>query len=540
MNVTKKLWIKVKNTETLQLIIDTLLSEYLEKDLIESFGVFDVSCLEDYEFLDDKCFFITFDEKFNYLSFSEAISNVFDTPLLCYIAGTYFYYDDNHVFSSEKNPFALLKEEHGSNGILTSFSEDKETDGCLPDGTCCSDNCFCSDIKTDKKNENDFEQEIVTSIEVKEFKPIESELKLTETEENGFGKIDFISDDLENELKTKGISSEELDEIFKKDSKNYNDSNNLDFFNFFDEQEKSESDESHFSFKHNNIKIDEEKIENDNEIISDTFEFKITDEPDLNLFDESFSFESEADINACCDEKDCQDCEGCSWDFSEDFDYNDILNSIEEDKKEENKHHFECVCEDKTEGDLEMSDDKNKETSFIDNEAIAEFESINTDLDTTNKLNSVENIFEEDINTENKDLNALINENEYEQIFSDLSNLNNENNFEFNSETNSINDNDLITAEELEKILSSDDEFNKSLFVDDEKNMSESFDDEEYVSDEPFNFENFFTEITNKDSEEISLNSEKEHENNNDIFSTNEINLDELLKFNEKDIPTEL
>ena len=100
--------------------------------------------------------------------------------------------------------------------------------------------------------------------------------------------------------------------------------------------------------------------------------------------------------------------------------------------------------------------------------------------------------------------------------------------------------NDLITAEELEKILSSDDEFNKSLFVDDEKNMSESFDDEEYVSDEPFNFENFFTEITNKDSEEISLNSEKEHENNNDIFSTNEINLDELLKFNEKDIPTEL
>ncbi|MDE6429377.1 MAG: hypothetical protein K2K18_02580, partial [Malacoplasma sp.] len=217
-----------------------------------------------------------------------------------------------------------------------------------------------------------------------------------------------------------------------------------------------------------------------------------------------------------------------------------ILNSIEEDKKEENKHHFECVCEDKTEGDLEMSDDKNKETSFIDNEAIAEFESINTDLDTTNKLNSVENIFEEDINTENKDLNALINENEYEQIFSDLSNLNNENNFEFNSETNSINDNDLITAEELEKILSSDDEFNKSLFVDDEKNMSESFDDEEYVSDEPFNFENFFTEITNKDSEEISLNSEKEHENNNDIFSTNEINLDGLLKFNEKDIPTEL
>ena len=518
MNVTKKLWIKVKNTETLQLIINTLLNEYLEKDLIESFGVFDESSLEDYDFLDDKCVFITFGEKFDYLSFSEAISNIFDTPLLCYIAGTYFYYDENHIFSTEKNPFEISPKEPDLKENLNGSFEDTENTGCLPDGSCCTDECFCSKADS-KEDDNILDNETLTSIEVKEF-------KVTESDESGFGKVEFVSDELETELKPKGISPEELDEIFKKDSKSYQNTNNLDFFNFFDEEKETKNDEN-FLFEPNPNK--------DNEIINDTFEFKVTDEPDLNTFDETFNFESESDVNSCCSEQDCQDCEGCSWDFSEDFDYNDILNSVEEENKEENTHHFECVCEDKTEGDLEMSDNNKKETNFTDNEAITEFESISTDLDNTNKLDSVESIFEEDTNTESVDLDALINENEYEQIFSDLSNLSNEDNFDLSSEIDSINDKDLITAEELEKILSSNNELNKNLFVDNKEYVESESEDEDYVSDEPFNFEDFFTEITTNELEEVKLSSELENEKDDDIFSTNEINLDELLKFSEND-----
>ena len=214
MNVTKKLWIKVKNTETLQLIINTLLNEYLEKDLIESFGVFDESSLEDYDFLDDKCVFITFGEKFDYLSFSEAISNIFDTPLLCYIAGTYFYYDENHIFSTEKNPFEISPKEPDLKENLNGSFEDTENTGCLPDGSCCSDECFCSKADSKEEDDNILDNETLTSIEVKEF-------KVTESDESGFGKVEFVSDELETELKPKGISPEELDEIFKKDSKSY-------------------------------------------------------------------------------------------------------------------------------------------------------------------------------------------------------------------------------------------------------------------------------------------------------------------------------
>ncbi|MDE7099954.1 MAG: hypothetical protein K2N99_01875, partial [Malacoplasma sp.] len=493
----------------------------MEKDLIESFGVFDESSLEDYDFLDDKCVFITFGEKFDYLSFSEAISNIFDTPLLCYIAGTYFYYDENHIFSTEKNPFEISLEKPDLKGNLNGSFENTENTGCLPDGSCCSDDCFClkSEDEETTKNISNGNDEILTSIEVKEF-------KVTELDESGFGKVEFVSDESETELKPKGISPEELDEIFKKDSKNYQNTNNLDFFNFFDEEKETKNDEN-FLF--------ESTPNKDNEIINDTFEFKVTDEPDLNIFDETFNFESEIDVNSCCNEQDCQDCEGCSWDFSEDFDYNDILNSVEEENKKENTHHLECVCEDKTEGDLEMSDNNKKETNFADNEAIIEFESINTDLDNTNKLDSVESIFEEDTNTESIDLDALINENEYEQIFSDLSNLSNEDNFDLGSEIDSINDKDLITAEELEKILSSNDDLNKNLFVDNTECIESESIDEDYVSDEPFNFEDFFTEITTNDLEEVKLDSELENEKNDDIFSTNEINLDELLKFSEND-----
>ncbi|MDE5774836.1 MAG: hypothetical protein K2H51_00700, partial [Malacoplasma sp.] len=128
-----------------------------------------------------------------------------------------------------------------------------------------------------------------------------------------------------------------------------------------------------------------------------------------------------------------------------------------------------------------MSDNNKKETNFADNEAIIEFESINTDLDNTNKLDSVESIFEEDTNTESIDLDALINENEYEQIFSDLSNLSNEDNFDLGSEIDSINDKDLITAEELEKILSSNDDLNKNLFVDNTECIESESIDEDYV-----------------------------------------------------------
>lgn len=499
MNVTKKLWLKVKNTETLQLLMNTILNEYLEKDLIESFGIFDESSLEDYDFLNDKCVFITFDEKFDYLSFCEAVSTIFDTPLLCYIAGTYFYYDENHIYSNDKNPFDLVNKNENSSNLVNDFNDGEKNVGCLPDNSFCNDDCFCA--KSDEKQTEDFFQnETITSIEVKEFNPVE-------LGEVGFGKIEFLFDESESELKPKGVSPEELEEIFKKASPNQDNSKNLDVFNFFEETKE-------------------------NEEINDVFKFKVTDEPDLNLFDESFDFESEADANSCCGEQSCENCEGCSWDFSEDFDYNDILNSIE-DEKEMDAHHLECVCEDTTQGEIEMSNDKNKDKSFIDNEALTEFESISTDSDNTNKIDSVENIFKDDSNLNSSDLDALINENEYEQIFSELSNLSSEDNFD--ADTNSIQDKDLITAEELEKILSSNDEFDKSLFVDkNEEKESDSLDDD-YVSDEPFNFEEFFNEITKNQSEENEIDQNFNFSDNETINSEINLDVDELLKFSDDD-----
>ena len=105
MNLTRKLWIKVKDIQTAQLVIDTLLNEYLEKDLIESYGTFDKSVNGDFDFLDERSFYLTFDENFDYFSLCKKISIVFNTKMLCWLAGDFFYFSDDHDFSNDKDPF---------------------------------------------------------------------------------------------------------------------------------------------------------------------------------------------------------------------------------------------------------------------------------------------------------------------------------------------------------------------------------------------------------------------------------------------------
>ncbi|MCF0217639.1 MAG: hypothetical protein HUJ42_01180 [Malacoplasma sp.] len=159
-------------------------------------------------------------------------------------------------------------------------------------------------------------------------------------------------------------------------------------------------------------------------------------------------------------------------------------------------YHFECVCEDK-EDKNDMLVEK-EENDFKDNEAIQELEPIDVGENEIELRQAVENIFDSF-----NDMSEIVKDNNMEKDFEkdELNlekDLNNDKSIE--DDIKSIEEKDLITPEELEKLLeqSLETQF-ENIEKDFEAEFEKSFEKDEDNFVEPIDFESFLKEITSED-----------------------------------------
>ncbi|RXY97125.1 hypothetical protein D8X55_01465 [Malacoplasma penetrans] len=665
MNLTKKLWIKVKDSQTQQLIISSLLTDYLEKDLIESFGIYEKDINQELTFLDNNSFYLTFDDNFDYFAFCKLISKEFKTRMLCWISGNFFYFDDNGFFSNSKNPFendqnSFSNQEDISNLFVNSDSEKEfkeseekdKNDDVLDTILESSENFYVELEKKLTENEEKIEDEILNSLSSESF--IDELNMWNDFKENVLSGTAF-ADDSENSKENECCKDDCCEEVCAEDACcsscsdefdlclsgccNWNECCSNDgckdeccnqdteeveeqvILSEFDDFGLLDSNDELFVFSNNDSESEENccstdgscacsEVENDDSCCGDSCcseeensnefeeEYKSyldlldanddeescencncsssSDELNLEFLDFSSSEDKKED-SSCCDEDMCSTCDGCSWDFDSDFDHNEILKTqinnsnqedfgyveyVEEDNKTDDNdlsHHFECVCEDKVMEETQNISTINKEVDFTDNEEIKETESISTLFDEVNEMKANEEIFNKDdekneLNFDDNSNSSVVEEEEYDQLFSNLESLDGSDSIEnieeevnldfFNTPSiEDIKNKDLITAEELELLLESNEssseplteqKINQELDLDnlseDKKSLDfESFfteitsddlaeepnfndfanqEDAQSVEEEPIDFESFFTEITNETSENNDVNVE--------------------------------
>lgn len=493
MNLIKKLWIKVKDVKTSQLIINTLLNEYLEKGLIESYGLYDKTTNNNFDFLDERSFYLTFDENFDYFSLCKNISRAFDTKMLCWLAGDFFYFSEDHYFSNDKDPFECdYQYDDNTNHIEDIFKNDsKELNKNVEEWISKLEGEFLSNKNSEKNNETNIQlivddSESWTEILSKSFETSnDSEIECGCSDQNNScyssqsdickcEPCECIKENncgcnmfLENNECCSSCECENNSnqECCCDDTANNQANNEYCLDSSFEESEKCECDDCQC----------EDCQCDDNACCCDENE-------ESNEIGEAFTSE--------CSDEDCGDCQGCSWDFDENFDHNAILNAqVEtsadiEDECEDLSHHFKCTCED-------VVDD------FSDNESIVNVGEINISDDQVNKIDPIDNIFESnlinsidvEVNTDNDAISNFDNDNEINldslEIFSSES-------FEDNS-----NDNDLIPADEFLKLIENNDDVTYEI-IEDNENVEFSIDSnfDEPKADDLVNFEDFFAKIT--------------------------------------------
>lgn len=646
MNLTKKLWIQVKDYKTLQSIVNSLLSDYLEKDLIESFGIYDKEVNKDCSFLSDNSFYLTFNDDFDYFSFCKLISDEFKTKMLCWISGNFFYFDDNGFFSNDKNPFDGV-EQQDINDEKQDISLNLEVENTSDSNKCNFDGCLCSkendfdldemidnsqnfymNLEKNQNSENNFDVDIEmlkkeflddidsSSSSIFDVKENDFSTSLSEIANNEEFNIDFepkeenatfdnmtcCKDDCCNEECVEDICCSNCSEDFNLcllGCCNWEDCCEKEICNdeccFEDSNEKSvvvesndfgllEVDSEMFDFSISNdenqgcCQMDDnkdvcdkgdsccknsKKEENDGEFFEQNYEsyfdlLNLNEEQCENcdcsfqeMKPEFLDFSDDKKEENECSEEMCSSCEGCSWDFDENFDHNEILNSQVNNEfdnlnnddinieyisdelfdKGELSYHFDCVCEDEVKNESENTENININSEiidFTDNEEIKETESISTLFDEVNEMKAVEDIFKDIEQEESKEeinQNSLIEEKEYDELFSELDSI------------EDIKNKDLITAEELEVLLASNNDELTSLDFD---NLSQENVDQD--SKEPIDFESFFAEITKEDLEvDPSFNSNVEEAEDNIIeekpidFKAFFADLDSNEKDNEKE-----